>query len=761
MRRTVLILSALLLWACSDDDVNNDPKDGSVPPDKSATAEASMEASVDKAVPDTGLATCGTAMGAIPATATELKWDDGTPTSSVRAQTWTITSGSGYKYELAKIGIYEATRFELKHPAKILGAQVMWAKPPTDPKSLLKIGLYRDFGTNGFDFWQETPLWTGTRCVRDHKDKQWLTYKLSTPVEVKKPGFVFIAQHGEKATSPGFYFSNSSVTQCTKLSDCHSAINIPLATKEGWNGMSFSLQYNFMVRLLVQYTDSVKPADTVFQKSTATTTPTGKHIAWGDYDNDGYDDALVAGKLYHNVKGTFTDVTTTSGVSSLGYTATSGVWGDYDNDGCMDLLLFAETPARGEALMKGDCKGKFTDVTKASGITDKTSFLCQSKATNDKSPTAAAAWFDLDNDGYLDIYLANALCSDSGKESYYVDSVWRNKGDGTFEDLSQTKGFTKDKRYSRGTAPADIDDDGDTDLFVLAYRLQANYLYRNNGDGTVTDIATTNGAAGHPYVLPATTYYGHTIGSAWGDMDNDGDLDLLAANLAHPRFFNFSDKTQLLINDGKGKFTDAAGLWTDATSASGLLYRETHSVPVLADFDNDGNLDLCITAVYDGRPTDFYWGKGNAKFDEDNYHAGITTSNGWGLAAADYDNDGDQDLFATDLYINGIKGTKKGKWLQVRALAKTKSNYMAIGANVRVTAGGKTYLRHVQGSTGKGGQDTMYLHFGLGTATSVDKVEVTYPGKPKTTVTFKGPFKTEQRLWVYDDGTVTKGWAPK
>jgi hypothetical protein len=759
MRRTVLILSALLLWACSDDDVNNDPKDGSVPPDKSATAEAS----VDKAVPDTGLPTCGTAMGTIPSTATELKFDDGTPKGNIRDQTWTITSGAGYKYELAKIGIMEAVRFELKHPAKILGAQVMWAKAPTDPKSELKIGLYRDFGTNGVDFWKKTaPLWSGTRCVRDHKDKQWLTYTFKTPVEVKRPGYIYLAQDGAKATSPSFYFADAAVTKCTKTSECNSVVNIPKAP-DGYNGLSFLFQYNFMVRLFVQYTENVKPTETIFQK--ASSAPTGRHIAWGDYDNDGYDDALVAGKLYHNVKGTFTDVSKTSGISGLGYTATSGAWGDYNNDGCMDLLLFAETPARADALMKGDCKGTFTDVTKAAGITDKASYLCGGKATYDKASTAAAAWFDLDNDGYLDIYLANGLCSyktssGASAEANYVDSVWRNKGDGTFEELSKTKGFTSEKRYSRGTAPADIDDDGDTDLFVLAYRLQANYLYRNNGDGTVTDIAKTSGAIGHPYNLPPI-YYGHTIGAAWGDMDNDGDLDLLAANLAHPRFFHFSDKTQLLLNDGKGKFTDAAGLWTDATSASGLLYRETHSVPVLADFDNDTNLDLCITSVYAGRPTDFYWGKGKAKFDEDNYHAGITTSNGWGLAAADYDNDGDQDLFATDLYVNGIKGTKKGKWLQVRALAKTKSNYMAIGANVRVTAGGKTYLRHVQGSTGKGGQDTMYLHFGLGTATSVDKVEVTYPGKPKTTVTFKGPFKTEQRLWVYDDGTVTKGWAPK
>ena len=114
---------------------------------------------------------------------------------------------------------------------------------------------------------------------------------------------------------------------------------------------------------------------------------------------------------------------------------------------------------------------------------------------------------------------------------------------------------------------------------------------------------------------------------------------------------------------------------------------------------------------------------------------------------------------ATDLYVNGITGAKKGNWLQVRAWAKTKCNSMAIGANVFVTVGSKTYMRHVQGGSGKGGQDTMYLHFGLGAATTVDKIVVDFPGKPKTTVTYTGPYKTNQRIWVYDDGTVKKGWA--
>ena len=111
------------------------------------------------------------------------------------------------------------------------------------------------------------------------------------------------------------------------------------------------------------------------------------------------------------------------------------------------------------------------------------------------------------------------------------------------------------------------------------------------------------------------------------------------------------------------------------------------------------------------------------------------------------------------MFENSPASPDGGRWLQVRVVGNQTSNWAAIGATVRVKAGGKTFVRHVQGGTGKGCQDSLYLHFGLGAENCVAHAEVTFPGGKK--VTFAGPFGADQRLWLHEDGTVHKGWAPK
>jgi hypothetical protein len=240
----------------------------------------------------------------------------------------------------------------------------------------------------------------------------------------------------------------------------------------------------------------------------------------------------------------------------------------------------------------------------------------------------------------------------------------------------------------------------------------------------------------------------------------------VSGNLAHPRFFGFSDKTEILLQNPDGTFTDAQGDWlgeiapagptpSGFVGKAGLRYSETHSVPALGDFDRDGDLDLILTAVYDGRPTDFYWNDGSAHFTLDSFHSGLTTENGWGVALSDWDQDGDLDVFAHEPFEN--QAVAAGHWFEVRALGGVTANWAAIGATVRVWAGGKTYLRHVQGGTGKGGQDSQYLHFGLGGASEVDAVEIVYPGGAVATF---GPFDVDRRVWLSEDGTVFEGAAP-
>ncbi|MBW2276540.1 MAG: CRTAC1 family protein, partial [Deltaproteobacteria bacterium] len=322
--------------------------------------------------------------------------------------------------------------------------------------------------------------------------------------------------------------------------------------------------------------------------------------------------------------------------------------------------------------------------------------------------------------------------------------------DGTFTDWTEGQGFAYGtQRAGRGVSPLDYDFDGDVDIFVSNYRLNANWFYQNDGDGTFNDVAWLNGLAGYE----ANGYYGHTIGSVWGDFDNDGDFDMLQSNLAHPRFYHFSDRTLLMLNNGSGVFENYA-------EAAGLHYRETHSNPTVADFDLDGSWDLFITATYNGRFSEMYLNNGDATFEQVNYESGAIIHNGWGSAASDFDQDGDVDLVASNLYRND--GAAFGSWLQVRTLGGETGfgtvNAAGIGAIVKVTASDLELLSHTAGGSGTGCQDSQFLTFGLGAETTVDQIDVYYPGG--TSVTVDGPIVANQRVWIQADGTVTYGWAP-
>jgi hypothetical protein len=521
-----------------------------------------------------------------------------------------------------------------------------------------------------------------------------------------------------------------------------------------------SFQYDFMVRLYVEYTGELAAEDRVFQPVEGVSG--SARSAWGDYDNDGYDDLLVTGpRLYHNEgDGSFADVTASAGLS--GVSVSGGIWGDYNNDGCLDLFAFAESYSVGDTLLRGDCEGNFTDVTAASGITDVQSYNgCSGGYEN--TPTPAAAWWDIDSDGLLDLYLSNFICWDD--YSYYTDTVWHNEGevDGEvlFAGWTGERGFRSlddEALAGRGASPIDHDRDGDVDLLVSNYVLHPNLLYDNQGDGTVLEAAEDAGLAGEAVDFYGYIYYGHTIGAAWGDLDGDGTFDVVEANLAHPRYFDFSDKTRVLLGDGSGGYVDIQGDWSAPRGDAGLRYQETHSVPMLGDFDQDGALDLVVSAVYEGRPTDFYWGAGDGTFTLDTYTTGITTLGGWGVAAADYDNDGDLDIASGDfLFQNGLDEAEKGSWLQVRVVGNAGSNAAGIGATVEVIAGDRAWLRHVGGGTGQGDQDSLTLHFGLGEVAEVDELRVTFPGGDE--LSFSGPFAVDQRLWLYEDGRHGAGWT--
>lgn len=431
-------------------------------------------------------------------------------------------------------------------------------------------------------------------------------------------------------------------------------------------------------------------------------------IAWGDYNNDGYDDILLNGsRIFKNKKGEGFDEVTDK-VRIKDYSAAGGIWGDWNNDGLMDFYsISGGKGVKGDRLWKQMADGSFIDVTLEAG-----------KVTNDFS-TEGAAWGDANKDGYLDLYLANY---ENWKEhSYYADAFYLCRNGISFDDVLTDVGMSppfNEERAGRGVNCGDFDNDGDLDIYVSNYRLQENFLWRNNGDGTFKNVATLLGVAGDE----VDGWWGHTIGSSWGDYDNDGDLDLITANLAHPRYIEFSNKTRLYENLGHPEWR-----FVDRREDAGIKFEETHSDPAWGDVDNDGDLDLYITSVYEGRKSFLYENLGNGKFKDITYLAGVRVFNGWGCAFSDFDNDGDLDLFVASgsgVHLFENRGNENS-YLEVKVIG-TKSNSSGIGARIMVKQGEKIQIREVQGGKGTTSQNSFVQFFGFGNDSTPVDVEVRF-----------------------------------
>jgi len=698
---------------------------------------------------DAGVERCGTATGDVADGWVELSWDDGQIGESpytamdLSFMTTPFTGTQGGSALPSTQEQWEAVRFELEHPATIHAVKVrLTALGDLREDDEHAIGLYGDFGYNGFDFDQWNPLWEGTRCGADIIRDEWVTFALPEPLRVDKAGLVYAANHRVDARSPRLVFAQNKSEDCNAWDNCHSAWNFPQLDPFLHNGPSFPLPYNYAVRLLVEYHENLP--ETPRFESLADLSLSNRS-AWADFDGDGWEDVAVNGpKLYRNVSanGTpgFEDVTERAGLADA---SGSPVWGDLNNDGCLDLVLFGGR----EQIFESDCSGGFVDVTRRSGIDDRQTELSCSGEPNEHASTQAAALFDYDGDGWLDIYLGNGECWRHDHGVYYSDRMYKSRGDGTFVDLSGARGFPTARTYSRAIAPADYDGDGDVDLLVGNYRLQRNFLFQTQGDA-VREVGSQAGIAGDNVL----GRYGHSIGAVWTDLNGDEHLDLIIANLAHPRFYHFSNRTKVYLGQPSGEFLDVS-------DDAGIPFQETHALPAAADFNNDGLIDIAITAVYPGRPTDFLWGQGEGQFADARYGSGIETYNGYGAAIADIDNDGDPDLALDRLYLNS--GGDDGHWLQVRAvglLGDQGVNRAALGATVRVEGGGRSFLRQVSGSNGQGVQDALTLYYGLGEVAEVQRITVRFPGLAEPVVV-EGPIAVDQRVWVFADGSHGLGWT--
>ena len=433
----------------------------------------------------------------------------------------------------------------------------------------------------------------------------------------------------------------------------------------------------------------------VFEDVTAWLGPdslvTGSRVSWCDYDRDGWPDLLAGCDLYRNDCGCgFTLVT--DQVFADECRGSGGIWGDIDRDGCPDLVT-SGNPVQ-IFLQRA---GRLEDSTESLGV-GSTGALVEG--------VGLADW---NADGWLDIYLASY---ESGLGEGTDDSFYLGGPDGLKEcrDSLGMVPFLGEPLCGRGVSPCDFDRDGDVDLFISNYRLQENFLWENTPSGAVNSAPALR-VAGHE----KEGWWGHTIGSVWGDADGDGDWDLFSANLAHPRYIGISDRSELLLQED--------GAFRDAREASGIIYEETHSNPVWGDFDNDGLLDLYITSIYEDRRSFLYHCvTASPRYGETAFLSGSRVFNGWGAASADFDLDGRLDLVVGSgegpVLLRNV--TEGGNWLLVRVVPPEEVNPSGLGCVLEALQGDAVLLRQVSGGSGTTSQDDALLHFGLPSDGPVD-----------------------------------------
>jgi len=477
----------------------------------------------------------------------------------------------------------------------------------------------------------------------------------------------------------------------------------------------------------------------------------GSGACWIDYDGDGSLDLyLVNGQplaqtdgsapsdvLYRNRgDGTFQEVTSRAGIRDSGWGHGCAV-GDIDNDGDPDLYV---TNRGANALYRNRGDGTFIEVGRAAGV-------------DDPGWSASAAFADYDADGFLDLVVAEYVEFDQSKTQrpgsaefcrflgmpvfcgprglpMARNRLYRNRGNGTFEDVTVAAGFHTDRGYySLGVVWGDLDNDGDPDLYV-ATDSTPNLLYRNNGDGTFTDVATEAGVA---FNEEGREQAG--MGTDMGDYDNDGDMDLVVTNFSH-------DVNTLYRQDSPGTFSDVS--YSSGIGEPSLLYLGWGVGWV--DLDNDGWKDLFVANGHTQPQVDQYglattYRERNLLFA--NLHDGtfrevgkdsgpgmalITPSRG--AAFADYDNDGDVDVLVNNIdELPNLLRNETGNrshWIGLKLIG-TRATRDAVGARVTLKVQAGIRMGEVHPGYSYLSSNDPRLLFGLGSAVSVDEIRIRWP----------------------------------
>ena len=474
-------------------------------------------------------------------------------------------------------------------------------------------------------------------------------------------------------------------------------------------------------------------------------------VALFDYDNDGFldifftngaaipslekTDSSFSNRMFHNNgDGTFTDVTAKAGLAGVGYSMGAAA-GDYDNDGFVDLYV---TGVNRNQLFRNNGDGTFSDVTEKAGVTGTVPGI-------GKAWAVAAGWFDYNNDGLLDLLVVNYLnydlktasaCSVGKLPTYCSPNdfqgtpniLYRNNGDGTFTDVSAASHIGRYVGKGMGLAFADYDGDGFTDIFI-SNDTYPNLLLHNNGDGTFTDMASDAGVA---YNEMGKTVAG--MGADFRDLNNDGVPDIFHTAM-------FGDTFSLYANEGKGQFSDV-------TTSSGLTSgtgRLTAWGTGAYDFDNDGLKDLFTAdaAILDNSvevehrpyrlPNRIFRNAGNFKFEDVSDFAGVdfaAPAAHRGAAFGDLNNDGKVDVVVTvlngppEIFMNRTES--EHHWIILK-LVGVKDNRDGLGTKVKITTAHGSQYNEATTALSYNSSSDKRVHFGLSEDPVIDRIELSWP----------------------------------